>query len=99
MDVSRTQLWPGHMDPAIEMGDVDAGQRATYGASPGDGAHAEPYLYVGAWGEIDRSDGYWNDEAFNGSSLPFADLAAADDQRSAAIAFFREGHRRLTAAG
>ncbi len=91
-DVSRTQLWPGHFDPAIEMGDADAGRRATYGASPGDGAHPGPYLYVAAWGEIDRADPFWNDAAFDGGSLGYAELLAADDPVATALAFFRRGH-------
>lgn len=91
-DVSRTQLWPGHFDPAIEMGDLDAGRRATYGASPGDGAHPEPYLYVASWGEIDRANPFWNDTAFNGGSLSYAELRAADDPLAAALAFYRRGH-------
>lgn len=94
-DVSRVQLWPEHFDPALEIGDAEAGARASYGGSPGDGAHPEPYLYVAAWGEIDRSDPYWNDDAFNGASLSYAELHAADDPRAAALAFLRDGLARL----
>ena len=90
------QLWPEHFDTAVEMGSYDLGRRASYGASPGDAAHPEPYLYVAAWGEIDRSDGYWNDENFNGASLSYQDLLAAGDQRETAMAFFRQGFDRLT---
>lgn len=68
-DVGRVQLWPGHLDSAVEVGSMDAGQRATYGAFPGDHAHDESYLYVGAWGDVDRSDPYWNETNFNGASL------------------------------
>lgn len=68
---------------------------ARYGASPGDDAHPEPYLYVAAWGEIDRSDPYWNDTAFNGASLAYRRLLAADDQYATALAFLRRGHTRL----
>lgn len=95
-DVSRVQLWPEHLDSAFEMGSQEAGQRASYGASPGDEGHPEPYLYVAAWGEIDRSDPYWNDETFNGSSLSYQDLLAAEDQRETALTFFRDGYTRLT---
>lgn len=95
-DVSRVQLWPEHFDPAVEQGGPDAGQRASYGASPGDDAHPEPYLYVAAWGGIDRSDPYWNDTAFNGASLAYAELLAADDQYATALDFLGHGHRRLT---
>jgi hypothetical protein len=95
-EVSRVQLWPEHFDSAFEMGSYDAGRRASYGASPGDEAHPEPYLYVAAWGEIDRSDAYWNDETFNGASLSYRELLAAADQRATALAFFRNGFDRLT---
>ena len=97
VEVSRVQLWPEHFDLSFEMGSYDEGQRASYGASPGDDAHPEPYLYVAAWGEIDRSDPYWNDPAFNGASLPYRELLAADDQGGTALAFLRDGHERLTA--
>jgi hypothetical protein len=95
-DVGRVQLWPEHFDSAFEMGSNDQGRRASYGASPGDAAHPEPYLYVAAWGEIDRSDAYWNDETFNGASLSYRDLLAADDQRATALAFVDDGFKRLT---
>lgn len=94
-DVSRVQLWPEHFDPAVEMGPADAGLRASYGASPGDAAHPEPYLYVAAWGEIDRGDPYWNDEHFNGAALPYRALLAADDQFAVALGFLRAGHALL----
>ncbi|MEO0491831.1 MAG: hypothetical protein AAF081_00295 [Actinomycetota bacterium] len=94
-DVERTQLWPGHFDPAIAMGDAEVGGRATYGMSPGDHGHDEPYLYVGAWGEVDRDDPYWNETSFNGAAMSFADLAAADDPFVAALTFFRTGYVSL----
>jgi len=92
-DVSRVQLWPEHFDLAFEMGSGD--HRASYGASPGDDGHPEPYLYIAAWGPIDRSDPNWNDTTFNGASLPYRDLLAAQDQRRAALDFFRQGYERL----
>ncbi|MEM9201461.1 MAG: hypothetical protein AAGC53_07365, partial [Actinomycetota bacterium] len=94
-DPERTQLWPGHFDPAIAMGDPDTNGRATYGMSPGDHNHDEPYLYVGAWGDVDRSDPYWNETTFNGASMTFADLAAADSPYDAALTFFRAGYEKL----
>ena len=33
---SDPQLWPKHVDPAIEIGDPDGRSRASYGFSPGD---------------------------------------------------------------
>ena len=99
VDVDRTQLWPGHFDPAIAMGDASADARATFGASPGDADHPEPYLYVGAWGDVDRGDPFWNETAFNGASMGYAELRASDDQLAAAIGFFRAGHTRLVGRG
>ncbi len=93
--VSRVQLWPEHFDPAFESGDYEAGRRASYGASPGDGAHPEPYLYVAVWSEIDRSNPYWNDTTFNGASLSYQELLAADDPRQAALDFYRRGFEVL----
>lgn len=43
------QLWPEHFDLGCEIGNGDAGERATYGVSPGDSTIPEPYLYVGPW--------------------------------------------------
>ncbi len=96
VDPERTQLWPGHFDPAIAMGDADVGQRATYGFSPGDHNQPEPYLYLAAWGEVDGDDPFWNAEGFSGASLPYADLLAADNPYSAALDFLRAGFGRLT---
>ncbi|MGI9602080.1 MAG: hypothetical protein ACR2QE_09360, partial [Acidimicrobiales bacterium] len=85
----------GHLDAAIEMGDTDAGRRATYGASAGDDAHPEPYLYVGPWGEIDADDPAWNDQHFTGASLPYDELCAAPDPRQLALQFSRDALARL----
>lgn len=95
-DVGRVQLWPEHFDPAVEMGDGDAGTRASYGASPGDAAHDGPYLYVAAWGDVDRSEAIWNDSNFAGASLSYAELLAADDQFAAGVSFLRRCHAQLT---
>jgi hypothetical protein len=95
-DVGRVQLWPEHFDPAVELGSHDKGHRASYGASPGDDAHDEPYLYVAAWGEIDRANPYWNDEAFNGGGISYAELRASDDPFRTALEFLRTGYRILT---
>ena len=90
----RPQLWPGHFDPALAIGDPEGG-RATYGFSPGDSGHDEPYLYVGAWGEVDRSDPFWNEENFNGASLPYRELEASSDPYTTALDFLRGGLDRL----
>jgi hypothetical protein len=94
-NASEIQLWPEHFDPATEVGSEERGQRAAYGASPGDGSHDEPYLYVAAWGEVDRSNPYWNDESFNGSSLGYSALASRDDSMKTALEFLLEGYRIL----
>ena len=94
IDPERPQLWPGHFDPALAIGDPENG-RATYGCSPGDHDHDEPYLYVGAWGDVDRDDPYWNETTFNGASLPFAALADTEDPYTVALDFFRNGYQKL----
>jgi hypothetical protein len=98
-DASTTQIWPEHFDAAMETGDQQSGKRASYGFSPGDREHPEPYVYVAAWGEIDRSNAYWNDETFNGASLAYTDLAASPDPSEAGLGFLRAGHRVLHGGG
>lgn len=94
-DVSEVQLWPEHFDPATEMGSQETGQRASYGASPGDTGHQEPYLYVAPWDEIDEANPYWGSESFNGSILPYQELVAAEDPTQFALDFLLEGYRIL----
>lgn len=95
VDPERVQLWPGHFDPAIAAGDAESGRRATYGFSPGDHTHDEPYIYVAAWGEVDRSDPFWNDENFAGASVAYSILAATDDHYGTAVSFLEQAHARL----
>ena len=92
-EVSEAQLWPEHFDLAIEMGPGDA--KASYGFSPGDGPHPEPYAYVAAWGEIDRSDPYWNDPHFNGASLGYTALLEVADPIQTSVDFMMRGYRIL----
>ncbi|MEA1902945.1 MAG: hypothetical protein U9N56_05395 [Actinomycetota bacterium] len=94
-DVSEAQLWPEHFDPATELGDYDKGERASFGASPGDGNHPEPYLYVAAWSEVDRSNAYWNEETFNGASLSYGEIKDSDDPLQTGLDFLLEGYRIL----
>jgi hypothetical protein len=91
---SLVQLWPEHFDVSIDAGDEAAGRRATFGASPGDAEHPEPYLYVSLWQpeRADRTDGYWN-EPF-GASMPYEAILRAPDQRAAALRFFQTGAAR-----
>ena len=97
VDPERVQLWPGHFDPAIAAGDAESGRRATYGFSPGDHSHDEPYIYVAAWGDIDRSDPFWNDESLAGASLTFSELSVAEDHYGTAVRFLMDGCARLNA--
>lgn len=94
-DVTEVQLWPEHFDPATELGDQEKGQRASYGASPGDSSNSEPYLFVASWSDIDRSNEYWNNESFNGASLGYKELISAQDPAELAQEFLLEGYRVL----
>jgi hypothetical protein len=93
-DPSLLQLWPEHFDVALDLGDEDAGARANYGASAGDAAIAEPYLYVGPW----VTDGIAGDPFWNqpwGAALPYTVLCAAPDPTVAAVAFLAHAHARI----
>lgn len=98
VDASEPQLWPGHFDPAIEMGDEN--HRASYGASPGDDAIAEPYLYVSAWWPdrlgIER-DETWDAEPFIGKQLRVSDFESGVDPVVQATRFWRETRDLLDA--
>lgn len=76
---------------------ADAGERANYGASPGDATIPEPYLYIGPW-EVDHAraggDPFWNQPW--GAALRYDELRPAPDPERAAAAFLADGHRRLT---
>jgi hypothetical protein len=93
-DASLVRLWPEHFDIATELGAESAGRRATFGASPGDEQHPEPYLYVGPW-TADVSGALWNAIGFKGAELGYSELLAADDQRRAALDFMRVRYRAL----
>jgi hypothetical protein len=96
-EVSDLNLWPEHFDIAFEGGSEEAGQRANYGASPGDEAHPEPYLYVGPWsGDVEGE--LWNGIGFGGAELTYAELLDAGDQGAAALEFFQSRRRALAEA-
>lgn len=97
-DVTEVQLWPEHFDPATELGSQDEGRRASYGASPGDAGHQEPYLYVAPWGEFDETDSYWNAGSFRGSLMGYSELVGAEDPISAGLDFLLDGYRILHAS-
>jgi hypothetical protein len=80
-------LWPEHFDVAIELGSEPAGRRATYGFSPGDERHPEPYAYVGPWSPQATGE-LWNANGFAGAELGYAELLGAEDQEAAALEFF-----------
>jgi hypothetical protein len=55
----------------------------TYGGSPGDEQHAEPYLYVAPWMPPPPGP-LWNATGFTGAEAPY------DGDAAAALAFLRE---------
>ncbi len=91
-DPSAAILWPEHFDIAIEAGSEAAGSRATYGVSPGDAEHDEPYAYVAPWTPPAAAgpSTFWNATGFTGAERP----VGADDVGELA-AFFREAARLL----
>lgn len=91
---ARVQLWPEHFDLATDLGAEADGSRVTFGASPGDAAEPEPYLYVLPWVEVERG-GVWNASSFTGALLPYRDLAGVEHPRDAVLAFFRRGLAEL----
>jgi hypothetical protein len=98
LECSRVQLWPEHFDMAAELGRERDGARATYGFSPGDEQHSEPYVYVAPWSRAPQGE-LWAARGFDGAELGYAELLAAADQRETALAFMRERRDALAAAG
>ncbi|WP_436793230.1 hypothetical protein [Actinospongicola halichondriae] len=96
---SPSTLWPEHFDLAFDVafGEPAAERRVNVGGSPGDGGHAEPYLYVGPWTD-DRPGGgdYWN--APFGATLSYDEIRRSGDgeaQHALATDFVRTGLSRL----
>jgi hypothetical protein len=84
LDPSATPiLWPEHFDIAIEL------DQATYGVSPGDDDHPEPYAYISLWSPptdlVTGPDHFWNAVGFTGAERPWTNDA------SAMTDFFRAG--------
>jgi hypothetical protein len=94
-DSTLVLIWPEHFDIAVELGDEARGERATFGASPGDEAHDEPYLYVSVWDAGRASGELWNATGFMGAELRYSELLGAGDQRRAALEFMRERYRAI----
>jgi len=94
---SVAQLWPEHFDVAIDVAfdtSDPTARRANLGGSPGDGFHADPYLYVGPWTDDRPGDsGFWN--APFGAVLGYRDVATATDPVAATTSFLLEGLDRL----
>lgn len=88
---TENQLWPEHFDIAIEHGSEPAGKRASYGLSPGDAEHPQPYFYVAPWNPPGNLE-IWDAVGFTGAELGWSDLVAAEDPHLVALQFFRE-HR------
>ncbi len=90
---TMVQLWPEHFDAAIDLAAMPD-RRANLGGSPGDGSHADPYLYVGPWTDHRPGDQqFWN--ASFGAVLGYAELIGDRDPVATAAAFFVRGVRQL----
>jgi hypothetical protein len=96
-DVTIVRIWPEHFDAAIDMGNASAGRRATYGGSPGDRHHAEPYLYVSPW--AGRIDDFFADSTFKGASLTYTELLGSPDPAATATRFLLEARDRVRRHG
>ena len=94
-DVSSTesQIWPEHFDLACEVGDAAAGTRANFGASPGDAAIPEPYLYVGPW-EAGRRTGLLGTHPFGGART-YSELRRAGEAGAEGRQFFESALAQL----
>jgi hypothetical protein len=92
-DATIVRIWPEHFDAAVDIGDGEAGKRGTYGASPGDSHHFEPYLYASPW--AGRIGPFFDDAGFGGAARTYSQLAASREPRAAAIAFLRDARERV----
>jgi hypothetical protein len=88
VEPSVVQLWPEHFDVGVDVATTSG--RVTLGASPGDAAHPEPYVYLGPWDEARPGDpGFWN--APFGALLGRGAVVGASDPVGAAAAFLAWG--------
>jgi hypothetical protein len=89
VDPSPAILWPEHFDIAVEAGSEADGTRATYGVSPGDDDHPEPYAYISLWtpppGLETGPSTFWNAVGFTGAERLWT------DDVDELVAFFRAG--------
>jgi hypothetical protein len=82
-------LWPEHFDLAVRIKDPQLGSM-TFGGSPGDAEHDQPYLYVLPPSQAPDGDrSFWN-EPF-GASVPYDCIANVGE----AAAFFAEAADRI----
>jgi len=86
---SPATLWPEHFDLSCAIGRADAGNGANFGASPGDGAIAEPYLYVAPW-EPERRVGRLGTHPW-GAAVTYSELRAGSNPRGTGLEFLFEG--------
>jgi hypothetical protein len=91
---TESQIWPEHFDLACEIGSVDGGTRANYGASPGDAGIPEPYLYVGPW-DAARRTGRLAAYPF-GAVLTYSEMRRAGEAGVAGRHFFEDAITLLT---
>jgi hypothetical protein len=95
-DAATVQLWPEHFDIGTVLPLAGGGQ-VNLGFSPGDGAIAEPYAYVGPWTDDRPGDAsYWNvpfGAALTRSAVTAADAGMAEAE---CIAFMRRGLELLS---
>jgi hypothetical protein len=95
-DASIVRIWPEHFDAAIDMGQQATGHRGTYGGSPGDAHHSEPYVYVSPW--AGRIDEFFGDATFKGASLLRSQLAGETDPMEVTLRFLRDARDRIQAS-
>jgi hypothetical protein len=89
-NAGRVQIWPEHFDAAFDCAPGGRDGRATFGASPGDAAVGEPYLYVLPPEDPPGPPERWNAASFPGAILHLGGFVDATDQRAAALAFLRD---------
>jgi len=91
---TESQIWPEHFDLACEIGNADAGTRANYGASPGDRAIPQPYLYVGPW-DAARRTGILGTYPF-GAALTYDELRHSSEAGAAGRKFYEDAIAALS---
>ena len=83
LDPTEIQLWPEHFDLGFQAAEVN------WGASPGDAAIAQPYLYVGPWTPPGVDGAYWN--ADFGSYRAMDEIHTLEDAHN----YYQQGRQNL----